>query len=210
MTATVGYPDKRARTRAALIRAAMELLGRTGPDGLTVAAVTEAAGVSHGTLYNHVDGTAELEELVADELAAVFARGAEHLDRASVDPAGRVGLGVLQLLGTVETDPVFAAAFVASMSGRTSFRARVTALVESTVQRGVEGGHFDAADARATTEAVVGATLATLRAAVTGTHRADPRVTADLCLRMLGLGAAAREEALSRSVGARAAGADPA
>lgn len=204
LSSTEGYPNKRARTRAALIRGAMEVLGADGAEGLTVAAVTQAAGVSHGTLYNHVDGTAELEQLVADELVSVFARGAEHLERVSVDPVGRIGLGIIQLLSTVDTDPVFAAAFVTLMTGGTTFRDRIRALVASTVRRGAENGRFDV-EPEAATEALLGATLGTLRAAVNQTYVVDPKVSADLCLRMLGLDDEARDQALRRATAAQAA-----
>jgi AcrR family transcriptional regulator len=200
-----GYPRKRARTRAALVRGAMEVMARGGTDAVTVAAVTTAAGVSHGTLYNHVEGLDELTGLVADELAAVLQRGADELAEASSDPATRVALGTGQLLSMPRTDPVFAAAFVAAMADHGPFARRVRALVERTVGHGIRCGDFVVPDQQAAVDAIVGTVVQTLRSAVLDGRAIDGAATAELCLRLLDTDTDTRAAALAASVDVLAA-----
>lgn len=198
---TTGYPNKRARTRRALVRGAMRVMGETGSIAPTATAVTEAAGVSHGTFYNYVGDTAELVGLVADELAQVLELGREHLHRLSGDPAARVALGILQLLELPRTDPVFARAFLVAMAGDTAFRARIRALVAGEVARGIERGVFRAASVDVTTNALLGATLQTLRSALLGEVEADGEAVVDMCLHLLGVNDA--RAATARGLAAR-------
>jgi|GEM_PF-6657536 len=185
--ATGGYSGKRARTRRALVRGAMRVMGETGSMALTTTAVTAAAGVSHGTFYNYVSDTDELVALVADELAQVFELGQGHVDRLSGDPAARVALGLLQLLALPRTDPVYGRAFLAAMAGDTAFRTRIRMLVAAEVARGVDRGVFRAGTVEVTTDALVGAALQTLRSALQGEVAPDPEAVVDVCLRLLGV-----------------------
>lgn len=184
---TTGYPSKRARTRRALVRGAMQVMGETGSIAPTASAVTTAAGVSHGTFYNYVADMGELVALVADELAQVFELGQENLHRLSGDPAARVALGILQLLELPRTDPVYARALHVAMAGDTAFRARIRALVAGEVAKGIDRGVFRAASVDVTTNALVGATLQTLRSMLLGEVEADGEAVVDVCLRLLGV-----------------------
>lgn len=188
---TRGYPNKRARTRRALVRGAMQVMGDTGSIAPTASAVTAAAGVSHGTFYNYVADSAELVALVADELAQVFELGREHLHRLSGDPAARVALGILQLLELPRTDPVYGRAFLVAMAGDTTFRTRIRALVAGEVAKGIERGVFRAASVEVTTNALLGATLQNLRSALLGEVETDAEAVVDVCLHLLGVDDAA-------------------
>lgn len=182
----------------------MEVLAEGGADALTVSAVTRVAGVSHGTLYNHVEGLDELSALVADELAAVLRRGADELAEAADAPAARVALGTRQLLSMPRVDPVFAAAFVAAMADDGPFAQRVRGLVETTVTSGIRCGDFHVPNEQAAVDAVVGTVVQTLRSAVLADRPADDAATAELCLRLLGADPADRSAALSATFGALA------
>lgn len=64
--------SKKAATRSALARAAAEIALRDGAEGLTVAAITTAAGVSPRTFHNYFPTRAEaLLEFVADQVEAL-------------------------------------------------------------------------------------------------------------------------------------------
>jgi AcrR family transcriptional regulator len=182
-----GYPNKRARTRRALVRGAMQVMGETGSIAPTTTAVTAAAGVSNGTFYNYVADTSELVGLVADDLAQVFELGQENLQRLSGDPAARVALGILQLLELPRTDPVYARAFLVAMASDTAFRTRIRSLVAGEVGRGIEHGVFRAASVDVLTNALLGATLQTLRSALLGEVDTDGEAVVDVCLRLLGV-----------------------
>jgi AcrR family transcriptional regulator len=47
--------ERGKQTRAAILEAAVELLGREGPDGFSAAALAREAGVSKATLFHHFD-----------------------------------------------------------------------------------------------------------------------------------------------------------
>ena len=62
--------ERKTATRAALLRASRESLEARGWEGTTIASITRAAGVAHGTFYVHF----ESKEAVADELLDRFNR----------------------------------------------------------------------------------------------------------------------------------------
>lgn len=68
--------DTAAAHRAAIVRAASRLFRARGLDGVGVADVTRAAGLTHGGFYGHF---ASKEALAAEAIAAAFAEGRDRL-----------------------------------------------------------------------------------------------------------------------------------
>ena len=64
--------DRSARTRAELVAAARGLYAARPFDQVTVDDVVAAAGVAKGTFYVHFDSVADLQSVVADDLAREF------------------------------------------------------------------------------------------------------------------------------------------
>ena len=60
--------DKGAVTRRRILEAAVELLGRDGPDAFSAAALAREAGVSKATLFHHFDSLGEIPEVALEEL----------------------------------------------------------------------------------------------------------------------------------------------
>jgi AcrR family transcriptional regulator len=58
--------DKRARTRARLIEAAMELIRERGYDGMTLATVAERAGMTTGAIYGNFKSRTDLLMAIAE------------------------------------------------------------------------------------------------------------------------------------------------
>jgi AcrR family transcriptional regulator len=56
-------------TRAAIIEAAVAILGRTGPAGLTASALTRAVGISKATLFHHFRTVDEIPLVALEHLA---------------------------------------------------------------------------------------------------------------------------------------------
>jgi len=81
---------RRARTRAALLRAGRALLAHRNVDGLSVDEIVAAADVAKGSFYNHFED----KEMFAREIGAAVRRQAEAaMQRANVgieDPALRL------------------------------------------------------------------------------------------------------------------------
>ncbi len=161
-----GYPKKRARTRASLRAAGMKVIARSGPDGVTVGEVVKLAGVAQGTLYNHFPSVSDLIDEIAEHLGTGVEIARDALDAVESDPAGRVAIGLLQFLDLAHRDPDAGAAFVALTRAKPDFRARVRAIISSTIAEGAAAGRFDVGGGPEPTNMVLGAGLQSIRAVV--------------------------------------------
>src|SRR6516225_12006826 len=85
---------RKARTRQALIDAALRLIGEGRGDRASIQEITEAADIGAGSFYNHFDSK---EQLFATASAEVLERWGQLIDRVSAgnsDPAELVAVGV--------------------------------------------------------------------------------------------------------------------
>lgn len=182
-----GYPKKRARTRGRLRRAGMTVLAAKGSSA-TIGEIASSAGVAQGTFYNHFASLDDLVAEIADELGSGVEIAQDALDAVERDPAARVALGMLQLLGLAEADEIAASAFVTLASIRPDFRARVRAIVGRAIADGVEAGRFAVVPGPSATNAVLGTALQSMRSIVLG--ETDTEIAPDvarLVLRLLGV-----------------------
>jgi AcrR family transcriptional regulator len=185
----VGYPRKRRQTRRRLLNAGAAVLAEQGPGHMTAGQVAAAAEVAVGTLYNHFPSVDDLIDAVAHDLGRGIEIGRDTLTEIEHDPGRRVAIGVLQLLRMAEDDPVSAAAFVSLTAVRPEFRARVRGIVGQAIREGVEAGSFDVQAGPAATNAVLGATLQSVRSRLLGESTpADAIELAHLVMRLLGAG----------------------
>lgn len=83
---TDGRVERGRATRDGLIATARELFGRHGYDGVSIAAVLEAAGVARGALYHHFASKEALFDAVLDNEVARIATTAGAAARAADDP----------------------------------------------------------------------------------------------------------------------------
>jgi AcrR family transcriptional regulator len=79
-------------TAAALLAAAVEVMGRSGYHGASVRDIASAAGTSPAILYHHFDSKQGLLVTICDRGLDVLVRATEDaLDLAGPDPAERLG-----------------------------------------------------------------------------------------------------------------------
>ncbi len=183
-----GYPRKRARTRAQLRQAGIAAIAARGPEGLTVGEVAKLAGVAQGTFYNHFPSLTDLVEEIAEQLGTGVEIARDALDAIESDPAGRVAIGVLQLVDLADRDPDSAAAFVALAAARPEFRARVRAIIGRAIADGVAVGRFRVEAGPAAVNAVLGTCLQSMRSISLGeTDGSIGSAVAPLVLRTLGV-----------------------
>jgi AcrR family transcriptional regulator len=194
-----GYPRKRAQTRARLRRAGMSVIAVKGTSA-TVGEIAGSAGVAQGTFYNHFPSLDGLVAEIAEELGSGVEIAQDALDAVERDPAARVALGVLQLLGMADGDETAAAAFVTLAAIRADFRGRVRAIVGRAIVDGAETGRFTVEPGPAATNAVLGATLQSMRSIILGETETDiaPDV-ARLVLRVLGVADAEADRVVDRA-----------
>src|SRR6201993_1557753 len=80
---------RKARTRQALVDAAVRLIAEGRGDRASVQEITEAADVGFGSFYNHFESKEQLFQTASEE---VMERWGQMIDRASAgisDPAER-------------------------------------------------------------------------------------------------------------------------
>src|SRR3974377_1122499 len=85
---------RKARTRQALIDAAVRLIGEGRGDRASIQEITEVADIGFGAFYNHFDSTEQLFQTASEE---VLERWGQMIDRATdgvTDPAGRFAVGM--------------------------------------------------------------------------------------------------------------------
>src|SRR5271166_628455 len=84
---------RKARTRQALLDAAVRLIAEGRGDRASIAEITEEADIGFGSFYNHFDGKDELFRTASEE---VLERWGQLIDRASAgitDPAELFAVG---------------------------------------------------------------------------------------------------------------------
>jgi AcrR family transcriptional regulator len=77
---------RKARTRAALVRAAQSFLA-AGKPNVPILEITQAADVGLGSFYNHFDSKEELFRAAADDALGLFAAILDELTTGLDDPA---------------------------------------------------------------------------------------------------------------------------
>ena len=120
--------ERRASTRAALVRATVESLVELGYARTTTQEVQRRAGVSHGALTHHFTAKADLLLAAVDELYEDFSESVRKAaSELPADPADRLGLGV-ELIWERFHGPLFVAAMELWTAARTDAELRAALL----------------------------------------------------------------------------------
>jgi AcrR family transcriptional regulator len=192
---------RKARTRQALIDAAVRLIAEGRGDRASIAEITEAADVGFGSFYNHFDSKEQLFRTVSEE---VFERWGQLIDRASAgitDPAERFAAGT-RISGRLGwTHPDIAGFLTGAGLDALDMPGGLAPRALRDIRAGQAAGRFTVPDPEIALSAVAGGLLGLLRLC----QRHPGRVTeatvdqlAEAELRLLGVpaGEAARLTAL--------------
>ena len=192
---------RKARTRRALIEAAVRLIAEGRGDRASIAEITEEADIGFGSFYNHFDSKEQLFQTSAEE---VMERWGQMIDRASAgitDPAEvfAVGLRISGRLGW--THPDIAGFLTGTGLDVLDIPVGLAPRALRDIKAGQSAGRFTIPDAEIALSAVAGGLLGLLRMC----QRHPERITeasvdqlAEAVLRLLGVPAheAARLAAL--------------
>jgi AcrR family transcriptional regulator len=184
---------RKARTRQALIDAAVRLIGEGRGDRASIQEITEAADIGFGSFYNHFDTKEQLFQTASEE---VLERWGLMIDRASAgitDQAERfaVGLRISGRLGWTHQD---VAGFLTGAGlDVLDIPVGLAPRALRDIQAGQDTGRFTGPDAEIALSAVAGGLLGLLRQC----RRHPERVSegsvdqlAEAVLRLLGVPAA--------------------
>ena len=192
---------RKARTRQALIDAAVRLIGEGRGDRASIAEITEEADIGFGSFYNHFDSKERLFQTASEE---VLERWGQLIDRASAgltDPAElfAVGTRITGRLGW--THPDIAGFLTGTGMNVLDITIGLVPRALRDIEAGQAAGRFTVSDAEIALSAAAGGMLGLFRMR----QRHPERVTgatvdqlAEADLRMLGVPAdeAARLAAL--------------
>ena len=136
--------DRSARTRDELLAAARRLYGERPFDRVTVEDVVAAAGLAKGTFYVHFASLAELQTLVADDLAREFDELLQPRRVALHDPVERIAAGCGAFIAQALRNPAWGALVAhsaAAIPGVASIaRNRLKEDIDRAAQSGQLGG----------------------------------------------------------------------
>jgi AcrR family transcriptional regulator len=181
---------RKARTRQALIDAAVRLIAEGRGDRASIAEITDGADVGFGSFYNHFDSKEQLFQTTADE---VLERWGQMVDRASAgmtDPAERhaVGLRISGRLGW--THPEIAGFLTGAGLDVLDSPYGLAPRALRDIQAGQAAGRFTVPDPEIALSAVAGGLLGLLRMCQQHPERvtdASAGQLAEAVLRMLGV-----------------------
>jgi len=181
---------RKARTRQALIGAAVRLIAEGRGDRASIQEITEEADIGFGSFYNHFESKEQLFQTASQE---VLERWGQMIDRASAgltDPAERFAVGT-RISGRLGwTHPDIAGFLTGAGLDALDIPTGLAPRARRDIQAGQATGRFTVPDADIALSAVAGGLLGLLR---TGQHYPE-RVTettvdqlAEAVLRLLGV-----------------------
>lgn len=181
---------KRARSRAALIEAAMRLIAERGPEAPTIADFVAAAGVSRGGFYNYFPTLQDLLAAVRTDIALRLDREIEIALAQVADPAERLAMTMLRFIEMGITDPVWGWVFLKLDSTPLPNPGTARERFRREYDAGLALGRFHDADHYAGYSLAAGAVRMAVRAVLSGAPADCGRETVRLVLIGLGLDAA--------------------
>ena len=194
---TTGGPTRldrrKARTRQALIDAAIRLIAEGRGERASIQEITEAADIGFGSFYNHFESKDQLFETASSE---VLERWGRMIDRASAgiaDPAEVFSVSLRLSARLTWTHPEVARFITGAGLDLLDAPGGLAPRAMRDIQAGQAAGQFSMADTEVALSAVAGGLIGLLRM-----HQRHPeRVAessvdelAEACLRLLGLPAA--------------------
>ncbi|WP_341643852.1 TetR/AcrR family transcriptional regulator [Thauera sp. SDU_THAU2] len=111
---TVVGRNRRSRTKARIIEAALQVFAEKGPDAPVIDDFIKITGIARGTFYNYFSSTAELLSATATWLADDLADAIESSIQIIDDPLLRHGMGMRLWMEKAKADKAWCS-FVASV-----------------------------------------------------------------------------------------------
>jgi AcrR family transcriptional regulator len=147
--------ERRARTKARIVAAALRVFAAKGTDTPVIDDFIREAGIARGTFYNYFTRTEQLLLAVSASLEDDLMLSIEAEMSELADPAARLATGVRLWLGWARADPVWCAFIVKSR-----FRgALVEQQLQADLRNGRRAGAFRFSSVEVARDLVVGTIL---------------------------------------------------
>jgi len=179
--------EKRARTRAQIVKAGLMLLAERPPEGLTIDAIVEAAGVAKGTFYYHFQSVEELIAAAGAKLADSFDEFLAPSRLDEPDPVERMSFAFTKFLEKALDDPIWARLVVRSAQVPAAI-GRIRENLKADLAEAIAQGRLAIQDVELAADIVIGIWLQVTRSTLE--RRAPPelaRQARDAVLRALGV-----------------------
>ena len=193
--------DRRARTRAELIRAARTLYAARTFDSVTVDDVVNTAELAKGTFYVHFDDLDDLQSVLGDELAHEFDDLLQPRRLSLDDPIERIAAGCGAFINEAMRDPIWGALIVRSAAAIPDVGRVARARLNEDIRRAAAGGRLHDVAPEIAFEFAIGITVRAMQSAAEGRlkPRHAPPIVAGI-LRAIGVPAAEAAEIVLRVV----------
>ncbi|MGP0094275.1 MAG: TetR/AcrR family transcriptional regulator [Xanthobacteraceae bacterium] len=193
--------DRRARTRAELIRAARVLYAARTFDSVTVDDVVNAADVAKGTFYVHFDGLDDLQSVLADDLAREFDELLQPRRLSLDDPIERIAAGCGAFINQALHDPAWGALIVRGAAAMPSVARVARGRLNEDIRRAATSGRLHDVAPDIALELILGITMRTMQSAAEGRLKPKhaPAIVAGI-LRAIGVPAGEASEIALRLV----------
>ncbi len=179
---------KRARTRQALVEAAMRIYARKGAGELALNELAAEAEMSNGTVYNYFTTREEVLTAVGVSLIEDFSRRIDASMRDLLNAPQRVAAAMRMIIERGVADRDWAMAIVRVMHFDEGMRSASIEFLRADLQAGLSQGEFSYSDEQVALEMFLSVTLGSLRSVVEGRAAADrASQAAEITLRALGV-----------------------
>ena len=194
---------RKRKTRARLLRAALELMAERGMEGVAINEITEAADVGFGTFYNYFDSKEAIHDALVAETVGSFGAALDRIAEHADDPAEVFAASVRYTLRRAGQEPVWGRFLVRSGFSARALEQGLGPRMLRDLKQGLAASRLRTSDLPMTVVAVRGAVLSAIDAQVElaqdkpsplafavslGLDRQSvPERTAAILLRLLGL-----------------------
>ena len=179
--------QRQARTRAALIRAAADLIAERGLEGLRVNDITDRANVAFGTFYNQFKAKDDIVDAVIAEALVGLARSIED-SPAFENPEEAVVASTSAIVRIAYDDPNLARLLVNLEQAEARFELIIRPQAGAALERGVAAGLFRIDDMPTVLTMAIAAAFEVIRGVVDGRLGEGADLTcAEVLLRMAGM-----------------------
>lgn len=168
---------KKARTRQALVDAALRIFAQQGVAELQLNKLAEEAQVSNGTVYNYFTSREEVLEAVGIELANQFSHRISVMYAGIESGAERTSIGIRMFIHETERNPLWASAIVRIYQYDKKIRSAVANYLRNDLLLGEEQGAFQIENIEIAMRIVAFSTIGCMASILEGYLTADVDTT---------------------------------